>query len=226
MGVCGVTGVDGCHTPFFGCVFGSTFLYVGITAILARESVRDMLRRRLYGAFLAWGAAVEADSVAAKGSELRKEGVCTAVGVRGGKGDKGDRVDARWKEAREDAEYCDDDALAVVGRLKLLDAVEGDEVLFRFKDSVEGDEVLILRSLRSWEKVCFAVEGRLEASREDGTLDVLGKLVDIESREGLWASRAVTAAGRFAREADRTVLSRTGEATLGRLTILGRPAET
>ena len=53
----------------------------------------------------------------AKGSELKKDGVCDVLGVagvrRGGNGEEGDLADVGYSDARGDSEYRDEVALAV-----------------------------------------------------------------------------------------------------------------
>ena len=63
---------------------------------------------------------------------------------------------------------------------------EGDKVLVWLEVSVdreeveEVDDVEIFNLLSSWEKILFAVEGRLELEAEDGPLEE----VDKDNREG------------------------------------------
>lgn len=64
----------------------------------------------------------------------------------------------------------------------------------------------------------FAVEGRLEPEADDGPLEE----VDRDNREG-WGRSGFADSDRFTRDDDREGRSRIAK---GRLTILGRPAET
>lgn len=130
------------------------------------------------------GDAVDIESFA-KGSELKKDGVCGVLGVAGvrrGNSEEGELADVGYSDVRGDLEYRDEVALAVQGRLKSLVA-EGDEVLLWLGMSVDGEgaeEVEILSVLGSWEKRLFAVEGRLKPEAEDGPLEE----VDKDNREG------------------------------------------
>lgn len=53
----------------------------------------------------------------AKGSELKKDGVCNVLGVAGvrreGSGEEGELADVGYSDARGDSEYRDEVALAV-----------------------------------------------------------------------------------------------------------------
>lgn len=117
MGDMGVVGVS-----WVLSLLDSPLCFDGKTAILARDSVRDMLRRRLCGAGLvAWDAAdVVAD---AKGSESRNEGLCGVrgdAGVRGGNGADDDRVGKTETDALVDCAYFEKALLAVDGRREVF----------------------------------------------------------------------------------------------------------
>jgi len=62
------------------------------------------------------GDAADIESFA-KGSELKKDGVCDVLGVvgvrRGGNGEEGELADVGYSDVRGDLEYRDEIALAV-----------------------------------------------------------------------------------------------------------------